>query len=100
MEGTIPEGRSADGGPERVPITQMTSDLFSLLGIEPLSGRSFTPNEQLPGNDTAVVLSHGFWQTKFGGDMNIIGLPALGGKWVKWTSNQGQIAGHPTLTKI
>src|SRR5438876_5163224 len=50
----------------------VSADLFPLLGIQPILGRTFLPNEDEPGNHV-VVLSHGFWQRRFGGDRGIIG---------------------------
>ena len=50
----------------------VSADLFALLGIQPVLGRTFLPNEDEPGNHV-VILSHGLWQRRFGGDPNVIG---------------------------
>jgi len=50
----------------------VSADLFSLLGIQPVLGRTFLPNEDEPGN-RVVILSHELWQRRFGGDRAIIG---------------------------
>lgn len=50
----------------------VSADLFPLLGIQPILGRTFLPNEDEPGNHV-VILSHGLWQQRFGGDPSIIG---------------------------
>jgi predicted permease len=50
----------------------VSADLFSLLGIQPVLGRTFLPNEDEPGN-RVVILSHELWQRRFGGDHAIIG---------------------------
>jgi putative ABC transport system permease protein len=50
----------------------VSADLFPLLGVQPLLGRVFLPNEDEPGT-RVVVLSHGLWQRRFGGDPTIIG---------------------------
>ena len=50
----------------------VSSDLFELLGIQPVLGRAFLPNEDEPGNHV-VILSNGLWQQRFGADASIIG---------------------------
>jgi len=50
----------------------VSTDLFPLLGIQPIIGRTFLPNEDEPGNHV-VILSHGLWQRRFGADRKIIG---------------------------
>jgi putative ABC transport system permease protein len=47
-------------------------DLFPLLGVRPLLGRGFLPHEEAPG-ERVVILSHGLWNTRFGGDPGIVG---------------------------
>jgi predicted permease len=65
------------GGPEPLQIhgTQATADFFSVLGINPLLGRTFEPGDDQPGRDRVVVLSHAFWQQHFGADSRAIGRP-------------------------
>ncbi|HSB12051.1 MAG TPA: ABC transporter permease [Blastocatellia bacterium] len=63
------------GDPVRVVGVWGTASLFSVLGVEPAFGRVFTEEEQEPGRDMVVVLSHGLWQRRFGGDTGIIGQP-------------------------
>src|SRR5205809_1022708 len=50
----------------------VSADLFPLLGVEPLLGRTFLPNEDNPGNHV-VILSHALWQRRFGADGNVVG---------------------------
>ena len=47
-------------------------DLFSLLKIQPELGRGFLPQEERTG-ELSVVISHGLWQRRFGGDASIVG---------------------------
>ncbi len=51
----------------------VTADFFSTLGVQPELGRAFTPNEDQPGRDDVIVLSHRCWQQRFSGDTNIVG---------------------------
>jgi hypothetical protein len=43
------------------------------LGVQPLSGRNFTPDEDRPGGEPVALLSFSLWQSEFGGDANVIG---------------------------
>jgi len=59
--------------PERVSGTLVTAGFFEVLGVPPLLGRGFSPEEEQPGHDAVVVLSHGFWSRRFGGDPGVLG---------------------------
>lgn len=48
-------------------------DFFLALGVKPVLGRTFLPEENQPGHDQVVVLSYSCWQTQFGGDQGVIG---------------------------
>ena len=63
---------SGKGEPERVPVARVSASLLPALGVEPALGRGFTAEEDAPGNDVAI-LSHGFWQRRFGGDPGAVG---------------------------
>jgi len=43
-----------------------------LLGVKPLLGRVFTPDEDVPGNDRSVILGHALWQRRFAGDPGVV----------------------------
>ncbi len=63
----------AEGGePVRIDAAKVSATLFPLLGVQPLLGRTFRPDEDRPGVDVAV-LSWPVWQTRFGGDPRIVG---------------------------
>ena len=64
---------SSEGEPERLPGAQISVNFFGVLGIEPVLGRGFTSEEDTPGANRSVVLSHGLWQSRFGGDENVLG---------------------------
>jgi putative ABC transport system permease protein len=59
--------------PERLQGLAITHELFDLLGVSPQRGRAFTAEEDLEGNDNSIIISHGLWQRRFGGDPNIVG---------------------------
>jgi putative ABC transport system permease protein len=61
------------GEPERLQGLGVTGEFFSVLGVEPMYGRGFRPEETWQGNDMVVVLSYGLWQRRFGGDPEIVG---------------------------
>jgi predicted permease len=69
--GAVNLGTATD--PERVDSAIVTAELFDVLGVRPLRGRTFTPRETLPNAPPAVVLSHAIWQRAFGGDPQIVG---------------------------
>ena len=62
-----------DGPPEVVPSQMATTNLFSLLGVNAIRGRAFTAEDGKQGQPIVVVISHDFWQRRFGGDEGIIG---------------------------
>jgi putative ABC transport system permease protein len=64
---------TSDGTPERVQGFLITANLFDVLGAKPQLGRGFLPEEEQPGQDDVLILSHGLWQRRFGGDPNVIG---------------------------
>src|SRR5262245_19350416 len=65
------------GKPEKLIAYGVTADFFPLLGVKPWLGRTFLPEEDKPGAKNVVVLSHKFWQSRFGGDRGIIGKEIL-----------------------
>ena len=61
------------GDPERVSVTEVSSAFFPTLGVAPLLGRNFSPAEDQLNGPPAVILSGGFWKTKFGSSPDIVG---------------------------
>jgi putative ABC transport system permease protein len=59
--------------PERINQVRATASLFPALGVAPQLGRAFTPEEDRPGGPPAMILSHDYWQRRFGGDPSVIG---------------------------
>jgi putative ABC transport system permease protein len=58
--------------PEQIQALTVTSSFFRTLGVEAAIGRTFTEEEN-QRRDRVVVLSHSFWQSRFGGDRSLIG---------------------------
>ncbi|HEV2864460.1 MAG TPA: ABC transporter permease [Pyrinomonadaceae bacterium] len=61
--------------PERIPSGVVSANFLDVLGVAPAQGRGFAPEENTPGQNRVVVLSHGLWQRRFGGDPKIVGRP-------------------------
>lgn len=61
--------------PELVAGVAASWNLFSVLGVEPVLGRTFTPDEDRIGATDAVILTWNFFQSRFNGDRSIIGKP-------------------------
>jgi len=58
---------------EPIEATAFTGDLFGVLGVQPMLGRTFLPAEDEIGAERVVVLSYGSWQNRYGGDREVIG---------------------------
>ena len=67
--------RNLTGGeqPERVAAAKVSRDFFSLLGVEPVLGRTIRAEEQGAGGERVLVLSHTLWQRSFGGEASVLG---------------------------
>lgn len=66
---------TGDGDPEEVPVQFATSELFRVLGCEPLIGRIITEEDGRPDAPEVAILGYSLWQRRFGGDPQIIGKP-------------------------
>ncbi len=63
------------GDPERLPAQMANANLFHLLGVEPLRGRTFSADEDKAGAAGVALISNGLWQRRFGGAENVLGQP-------------------------
>ena len=64
---------TGQGEPEQVSPTRVTSEYFSMLGVQPMLGRPFGPEAEYPGRDKVALIGHGFWQRRFGGTPDVVG---------------------------
>ena len=64
---------SGAGEPEQAAVIETQANFFSLLGVEPLLGRTFLKGEDQSGQNHVAVLSYGFWKRHFGGQMGMVG---------------------------
>jgi hypothetical protein len=64
---------SGAGEPEQITTVTATRESLPALGVQPLLGRWFKVEEDTPAGNRTVILSHGYWQRKFGGDPAILG---------------------------
>jgi putative ABC transport system permease protein len=63
---------TGDGEPERVSAYSVSSNFFPLFGVQPLLGRSFSDGEDRPGTNKVAILSYSLWQSRYGGDRQIL----------------------------
>jgi putative ABC transport system permease protein len=59
--------------PEQVKATHVSKDYFQLFGVSPLIGRTFSDAEDRPGGARVAILGNNVWQSRFGGDRQIVG---------------------------
>jgi putative ABC transport system permease protein len=65
--------RESECEPQRVAALFSSPDLFKVLRVTPAMGRGFTAEEDAPGRDGVVVISHGLWTRLFASDRNVLG---------------------------
>jgi putative ABC transport system permease protein len=71
----IAEGRlsvTGAGEPEEVAVQFVSPSLFGMLGAKPVIGRGFLAEEEGPDTERVVILSHSYWQSRFGGDPTVL----------------------------
>ena len=64
---------TGDGEPIRIGVGLVTANLFDVLGVRPMLGRTITPEEDVPNGPQVAVLGYPIWQARYGGDPNVIG---------------------------
>ena len=73
----VREALSSVPEPAIILGTRATASYFGVFGVAPALGRLLLPEEEQPGKDNVVVLSHRLWSEQFGGDASIIGRPII-----------------------
>src|SRR3989441_5983500 len=58
--------------PERIAGLRVSASLFSMLGVNPMRGRWFAPQEDKPGAGRVLILGYGLWQRSFAGNANLV----------------------------
>jgi len=61
------------GEPERISCAQVTASVFTTLGVQPLAGRLFLPQEDAVGGNNVAIVSEKFWRTRYGGSESMLG---------------------------
>jgi putative ABC transport system permease protein len=64
---------TGSGDPERVQGLLVSASTLPLLRVQPILGRAFSTDDDTPGVPRRVMLTHGYWQRRFGGANNIVG---------------------------
>ena len=59
---------AAGSDPATLPGARVTHNFFTLLGVEPVLGRTFLPEDEQPGRDHVIVLSESLWRARFNAD--------------------------------
>ena len=79
---TLTDALTGGGEAERVPSALVSWDIFQLLGMRPALGATFVAaHDDVPDGAPVIVISHGLWQRRFGGDPDIVGRTvAVGGR--------------------
>jgi predicted permease len=69
----LPSAAQTGGEPEQVAVWAVNASFFPMLGVKPLHGRGFLPEDDRPGGARVAVLTYDFWRRRFGADTGAIG---------------------------
>jgi putative ABC transport system permease protein len=64
---------TGQGKPQSIRAGKVTANFFSVLGVQPIHGRVFTPEEDQPGKDHELILTYKLWQSRFASDPKAVG---------------------------
>ena len=63
---------TGNGEPQRIPALRISANLISVLGVAPMLGRSFLPEEEISGRNRVALMSYSLWQRQFGSDPSLL----------------------------
>ncbi|HKV34487.1 MAG TPA: ABC transporter permease [Pyrinomonadaceae bacterium] len=66
---------TGNGEPEELSVQMATPEIFKVLGVDPLLGRTFLAEDDGAGKTPVAVLSYALWQRRFGGQPSVVGQP-------------------------
>ncbi len=64
---------TGNGDPERVGVVRVTNNLLPMLGVKPLYGRIFTPEDDTVGHPNVAILNYGMWARRYGSNPDMVG---------------------------
>src|SRR5688572_7832143 len=70
---TVERNLTGSGHPERVAAVSLTPEVFDVLAIRPARGRAFQESDARKDAPLVIILTHGLWQSNFGGDPDVVG---------------------------
>src|SRR5689334_5516573 len=71
--GVTSHNLTGSGEPARIGAANVSASFFDVIGVKPRIGRAFLADEDRPGAERVVVVSHSLWQSRFGGDPTLVG---------------------------
>jgi putative ABC transport system permease protein len=64
---------TGENEPEKIASVVVSPNLLQTLGVNPMAGRTFAPEDSTPGRNNVVIISHGLWQRRYGQNPNLVG---------------------------
>jgi len=64
---------TGEGNSQKIQGFHITANFFQMLGVQPLLGREFTPDEEVPGKDQEIILGYALWNQRYAADPSIVG---------------------------
>jgi len=64
---------TGNGNSQRIQTFHITAGFFQMLGVQPLVGREFAPEEEVPGKTREIILGYALWKQRYAADPNIVG---------------------------